>query len=612
MGKRGGGKMRRNTSKHVSATVVAGLVLASLTVAQVSHASPGSVAEPGAAAPLVAETVWTGTISTTWTFVATFDGANPADGHLSYKTTGSATYASITSTGGRNYSAQTAIEGADTAHTDNGVGVTCDHATPFERTAFIDPDANEGVAPVMLDTEPDGTVFFTPGGIQINGVINSYSCSDGQAASGPTNTFQGTLLHGLQAAGALTDDTDPDPARLVGTMHWTKGNPPHPLPPDTDGHTTEYDFTATYDLTREVFKPACSDGRDNDGDGFSDTTDPGCDSPDDLSELSDAECDNGKDDDVDGRTDYRADGSGDLDCISLTDTSEVGDCTGIEQDTTKYRTITTLPGVPDAHWYTTTVTVTFCSTERGDKYVTGLDVDRHVESGLRAPIPLALSQIGLVGGIETAVDYEPAFAGDGNDPVAMAAARFTYTACFDLLQLLKIGKVQKYLKKQLQGPATKAIKKVLNKFGLKKITPHVRKGVRKEWNKTIHHLFDEGRIRHLLRKKFKMPNAIGALVERMVRENEKEWHSVLRDGRAATLLKTGELDGFTADAAAQLLVDSLFKGIGNAIKFCGGTTATKSHLLTWDATASVTAGRPSPSMQLSDTYLHPLMTVRED
>ena len=57
------------------------------------------------------------------------------------------------------------------------------------------------------------------------------------------------MLHGLQAGGALTHDTDPDPARLVGTMHWTKGNPPHPLPPDTDGHSTEYDFTATYDLT---------------------------------------------------------------------------------------------------------------------------------------------------------------------------------------------------------------------------------------------------------------------------------------------------------------------------------------------------------------------------
>ena len=241
--------MRRTTSKRVSGTVVAGLVLASLTVAGVGHASPRSVAEPGSAAPLGVETVWTGTISTTWTFVSAFNGALPGDGHVIYKTTGSATYGEITSIGGRNYSARTAIGGTETINTDNGAGVTCDHTTPFERTAFIDPEANEGVAPVMLDTEPDGTVLFTPGGIQITGVINSYECSDGQAASGPTNTFQGTLLHGLQAAGALTHDTDPDPARLVGTMHWTKGNPPHPLPPDTDGHTTEYDFTATYDLT---------------------------------------------------------------------------------------------------------------------------------------------------------------------------------------------------------------------------------------------------------------------------------------------------------------------------------------------------------------------------
>ncbi len=70
-----------------------------------------------------------------------------------------------------------------------------------------------------------------------------------------------------------------------------------------------------------ITQPDCQDGLDVDGDGWADhPEDPGCDSPDDDSELSDAlVCDNGIDDDEDGLTDY----PDDPDCDGLLGTTEV-------------------------------------------------------------------------------------------------------------------------------------------------------------------------------------------------------------------------------------------------------------------------------------------------
>ncbi len=68
--------------------------------------------------------------------------------------------------------------------------------------------------------------------------------------------------------------------------------------------------------------PACSDGKDNDGDGKIDyPADPGCSSKNDKSELNPSvECDNGIDDDRDGLADYPKDPG----CSSLADKSERG------------------------------------------------------------------------------------------------------------------------------------------------------------------------------------------------------------------------------------------------------------------------------------------------
>jgi hypothetical protein len=81
-----------------------------------------------------------------------------------------------------------------------------------------------------------------------------------------------------------------------------------------------------YYLTRNPVQ--CSDGRDNDDDGYtdyagglSDLRDPGCEN--NLDDAESTKCSNGGDDDGDGEIDYKADGSGDPGCSDGSDESEL-------------------------------------------------------------------------------------------------------------------------------------------------------------------------------------------------------------------------------------------------------------------------------------------------
>ena len=72
----------------------------------------------------------------------------------------------------------------------------------------------------------------------------------------------------------------------------------------------------------------CSDGLDNDNDGLTDyPRDPGCSSPTDSTETNSMgpQCDNGINDDGQTGTDFRIDGTGDPDCVSVTDDREAAD-----------------------------------------------------------------------------------------------------------------------------------------------------------------------------------------------------------------------------------------------------------------------------------------------
>ncbi len=81
---------------------------------------------------------------------------------------------------------------------------------------------------------------------------------------------------------------------------------------DGDGFI-DFPAAPTCTATSDVFEgPDCSDGVDNDFDGLIDAVDPGCASPTDLNELSNAPtraCSDGIDNDGDGQTDFPADTS---------------------------------------------------------------------------------------------------------------------------------------------------------------------------------------------------------------------------------------------------------------------------------------------------------------
>ncbi len=88
---------------------------------------------------------------------------------------------------------------------------------------------------------------------------------------------------------------------------------------DLDGDTDTIDVTINTEGGQQL--PECSDGLDNDGDGWVDMDDPGCSSPDDDDESDDPQlpqCNDGIDNDNDGLIDWPADPG----CSGLTDDDE--------------------------------------------------------------------------------------------------------------------------------------------------------------------------------------------------------------------------------------------------------------------------------------------------
>jgi hypothetical protein len=95
---------------------------------------------------------------------------------------------------------------------------------------------------------------------------------------------------------------------------------------DLDGSIGGYLGRVFFFENLELDAEACTDGIDNDGDGRIDfSADAGCASGADTSELSTRQCDNGLDDDSDGKIDWRSNGSGDPQCVSLSDNLEAPD-----------------------------------------------------------------------------------------------------------------------------------------------------------------------------------------------------------------------------------------------------------------------------------------------
>jgi large repetitive protein len=219
-------------------------------------------------------------------------------------------------------------------------------------------DVGIRATPALADLDGDGDLDALIGNQEGNSLFfrNDGTAAAPAFAAPVTNPF-GLLDVGVHASPSLADlDRDGDLDALVGergggTLRFTNTGtvaaPAFASPVlDADGLLNVRSFATPaladldgdgdldaslggylgrvyYFQNRELDVDACRNGVDDDGDGRTDhPSDAGCASAADISELSAVQCDNGRDDDLDGSSDWRADGSGDPQCVSLGDDAE--------------------------------------------------------------------------------------------------------------------------------------------------------------------------------------------------------------------------------------------------------------------------------------------------
>lgn len=224
------------------------LVLAVSALAVPSMAARASAAE---------DVGFSGSLETSWDYTYTWQ-----QDQSSTRFTGIAKLSALTRIGStHDYAADVAIGGTNIYTYRNP---SCSATHSFQRAGFYGPpDQQWGGA--MLWADADG-VRFQP---NLLWVEENYTSTCEGSTPGQTLATVGGFISGQSWDAELTNDTDPAPDRLVGTMEWTLSNPPAGggrLP----SQITNYTFTVTYDLTLGAGPTPTSD---RDGDGVADGVD---------------------------------------------------------------------------------------------------------------------------------------------------------------------------------------------------------------------------------------------------------------------------------------------------------------------------------------------------
>ena len=216
---------------------------------------------------------------------------------------------------------------------DNGIDDDGDGLIDFPAdpgcTSPSDPNETSPVCSDGVDNDGDGLIDFPadPGCANANSNNEAPACNDGTDNDGdglidfpadPVCTSPTDPAEQTQCSDGFDNDGDglidfPADPGCTALNDTSETNPPQCNDGiDNDGNGI-IDFPQDQGCTTggDAFEgPDCSDGEDHDQDGLVDALDPGCTSPADVNELSNAvtrACNDGIDNDGDGATDFPAD-----------------------------------------------------------------------------------------------------------------------------------------------------------------------------------------------------------------------------------------------------------------------------------------------------------------
>lgn len=267
----------------------------------------------------------------------------------------------------------------------------------------------------------------------------------------------------------------------------------------------------------------------------------------------------------------------------------------------RHKAITSLPAAPDIDWYRAKVTTTYC-VKNGKAWITDMELKPTIQNGA---IPLLLQKFGWASLNPEDPEYSPIPKGGA----VHASASTTYAMCFDPIVLLDKFALKKQIKKRMKNPLRRALTKLLEKAGIKKISKPVREEAVEKFKKRVDHAFRKGIIRTWLKKRH-VPDLIARFAEKVANKNKGKLKAFLKD-TVAVGAKNGRYDGLSASYASDRMINHAFRALGRATAFCGGRAAKESNFRMWTITYEAERKGRKVKISKEDVYKHPILSVRD-